>query len=154
MRMYRMRWSLEEITLSLAKFRGPHEQNEDTELGWAALTEETENILRRAPYPIGPLSCQWSWSRTFFTSAEMTPSVAAPLLRHGLSLTVLGARSDRASVGHGPAGNGRADNLADQARILAFSRANSSAEMTPRSRRSASLANWSAELSGPAASLT
>ena len=33
-----------------------------------------------------------------------------------------------------------------QARTLAFSRSNSSAVMTPRSRRSASLASWSAEL--------
>jgi hypothetical protein len=48
-RMYRMRWSLEEIALSLAEFRGPHEQNQDTDLAWAALTEETDNILRLAP---------------------------------------------------------------------------------------------------------
>jgi spectinomycin phosphotransferase len=46
MSMYRMRWSLEEIALSLSEFRGPHEQNEDTELTWAVLTEETENLLR------------------------------------------------------------------------------------------------------------
>ena len=46
MRMYRMRWSLEEIMLSLSEFRGPHEHNEDTELTWAVLTEETENILQ------------------------------------------------------------------------------------------------------------
>ena len=45
MRMYRMRWSLDDITLSLSEFRGPHEQNEDTELAWAVLTEETENVL-------------------------------------------------------------------------------------------------------------
>jgi hypothetical protein len=32
MRMYRMRWSLEEIMLGVSDFRGPHEQNEDTEL--------------------------------------------------------------------------------------------------------------------------
>jgi hypothetical protein len=30
------------------KRRGPHEQNEDTELAWAVLTEETENILQLA----------------------------------------------------------------------------------------------------------
>jgi spectinomycin phosphotransferase len=30
MRMYRVRWSLEEIMLGLSDFRGPHEQNEDT----------------------------------------------------------------------------------------------------------------------------
>jgi hypothetical protein len=41
-----------------------------------------------------------------------------------------------------------------QARILAFSRSNSAAVMTPRSRRSASLANWSAELSELAACWT
>jgi spectinomycin phosphotransferase len=46
MRAYRMRWSLDEIALSLSDFRGPHEQNEDTELTWGALTEETENILQ------------------------------------------------------------------------------------------------------------
>ena len=42
-----------------------------------------------------------------------------------------------------------------QAMILAFSRSNSSGVMTPRSRRSASLASWSAVLvCGPAASWT
>lgn len=46
MRMYRMRWSLDEIAVSLSDFRGPHEQNEDTELTWTVLTEETGNILR------------------------------------------------------------------------------------------------------------
>jgi spectinomycin phosphotransferase len=46
MRMYRMRWSLEEIMLSLSEFRGPHEHNEDTDLTWEVLTEETENILQ------------------------------------------------------------------------------------------------------------
>jgi spectinomycin phosphotransferase len=46
MRMYRMRWSLDDITLSLSDFRGPHEQNEDTDLAWAVLTEETENVLQ------------------------------------------------------------------------------------------------------------
>ena len=30
MRMYRMRWSLDEIMLSVREFRGPHEQDEDT----------------------------------------------------------------------------------------------------------------------------
>ena len=48
MRMYRMRWSLEEIMLGLSDFRGPHEQNEDTQLTWEVLTEETENILQLA----------------------------------------------------------------------------------------------------------
>jgi spectinomycin phosphotransferase len=49
MRMYRMRWSLDEITLSLGEFRAPHEQSADTELTWATLAEETENILQLAP---------------------------------------------------------------------------------------------------------
>jgi spectinomycin phosphotransferase len=49
MRVYRMRWSLEEIMLSVREFRGLHECNEDTEMAWEALTEETENILRLAP---------------------------------------------------------------------------------------------------------
>jgi len=49
MRMYRMRWSLEEIALSLREFRGPHEHDGDTELAWEALTEEAANILRLAP---------------------------------------------------------------------------------------------------------
>ena len=57
-----------------------------------------------------------------------------------------------------PAGDdsaaGRAGYGAAQARIFAFSRSNSSAVMTPRSRRSASLASWSAELCEPAACWT
>jgi spectinomycin phosphotransferase len=63
MRMYRMRWSLNEITLSLSDFRGRHEQNEDTELAWAVLTEETENILQlcgnRRPQPKHLLQSGW-----------------------------------------------------------------------------------------------
>jgi hypothetical protein len=43
---------------------------------------------------------------------------------------------------------------AQAARTLAFSRSNSSGVMTPRSRRSASLASWSAEFCEPAASWT
>lgn len=49
MRMYRMRWSLEEIMLGLSEFRGSHDHNEDAELTWAVLTEETENLLQLAP---------------------------------------------------------------------------------------------------------
>ena len=49
MRMYRMRWSLDEIMLSVREFRGPHEETADTELAWEALIEETENILHLAP---------------------------------------------------------------------------------------------------------
>jgi spectinomycin phosphotransferase len=48
MRLYRMRWSLEEIMLSVREFRGPHEHNGDTEMAWEALTEEVENLLRLA----------------------------------------------------------------------------------------------------------
>ena len=47
--MYRVRWSLDEIALSVSDLRGPHEQNEDTELTWAVLTEETENVLQLVP---------------------------------------------------------------------------------------------------------
>jgi spectinomycin phosphotransferase len=49
MSMYRMRWSLDEIALSVSDFRIPHEQNEDTELTWTVLTEDTENILQLMP---------------------------------------------------------------------------------------------------------
>jgi spectinomycin phosphotransferase len=49
MSMYRMRWSLDEIALSVSDFRGPHERNEDTELTWAVLTEETGNLLQLVP---------------------------------------------------------------------------------------------------------
>lgn len=49
MRMYRLRWSLEEIMLSVRQFRGPHEQDGDTEMAWEAFTEETGNLLRLAP---------------------------------------------------------------------------------------------------------
>jgi hypothetical protein len=49
MRMYRMRWSLDEIALSVSDFRGPHERNEDTELTWAVLSEESGNILQLVP---------------------------------------------------------------------------------------------------------
>jgi spectinomycin phosphotransferase len=49
MRMYRMRWSLDEIALGLSEFRAPHEQSEDTELTWAVLAEETENIRQLVP---------------------------------------------------------------------------------------------------------
>lgn len=45
MRMYRIRWSLDEIMLSLHEFRGPHELNEDSEMAWDALAEEIRNIL-------------------------------------------------------------------------------------------------------------
>jgi hypothetical protein len=34
--MYRMRWSLDDIAPGLGLFRGPHEESEDTELGWEA----------------------------------------------------------------------------------------------------------------------
>jgi spectinomycin phosphotransferase len=49
MQMYRMRWSLDEIALSVSDLRGPHQRNEDTELTWAVLTEEIENVLQLVP---------------------------------------------------------------------------------------------------------
>jgi spectinomycin phosphotransferase len=49
MRMYQLRWILEEIMLSVREFRGPHEHNGDTGLAWEALAEETENLGRLAP---------------------------------------------------------------------------------------------------------
>jgi spectinomycin phosphotransferase len=42
--MYRMRWSLDDITLCLGDFRGPHEKTEDTEVAWAAFTDVIEAI--------------------------------------------------------------------------------------------------------------
>jgi spectinomycin phosphotransferase len=44
LRLYRLRWSLDDIALSARELRGPHEQNEDTELAWEALTEEIGEI--------------------------------------------------------------------------------------------------------------
>ncbi len=42
--MYRMRWSLDDLTLCLGDFRGPHTQTEDTGLAWTAFTEVIEAI--------------------------------------------------------------------------------------------------------------
>ena len=42
--MYRMRWSLDDITLCLCDFRGPHKKTEDIELAWAAFTDVIEAI--------------------------------------------------------------------------------------------------------------
>jgi spectinomycin phosphotransferase len=44
MRMYKMRWSLDDIALAVRGFRAPHEQNEDSGLTWQALTEEVGEI--------------------------------------------------------------------------------------------------------------
>ena len=44
MRMYRMRWSLDDIALAVRQFRASHEQNEDSGLTWEALTEEMGEI--------------------------------------------------------------------------------------------------------------
>jgi len=44
MDLYRLRWSLDGIALSVGDFRGPHERDEDTELAWTALTEEMGKI--------------------------------------------------------------------------------------------------------------
>jgi spectinomycin phosphotransferase len=44
MDLYRLRWSLDDIALFVRDFRDPHDQDEDTELAWAGLTEEMGNI--------------------------------------------------------------------------------------------------------------
>jgi spectinomycin phosphotransferase len=44
MDLYRLRWSLDDIALFVRDFRDPHEQDEDTELAWAALAEEMGKI--------------------------------------------------------------------------------------------------------------
>ena len=44
MNLYRLRWSLDDVGLFVRDFRGPHEQNEDTGLAWAGLTEELGRI--------------------------------------------------------------------------------------------------------------
>ena len=44
MDLYRLRWSLDDIALSVRDFRAPHEQNEDTALMWEAITEEIGEI--------------------------------------------------------------------------------------------------------------
>jgi hypothetical protein len=43
-----MRWSLDDISLAVRDFRGPHEQNEDTGLTWETLTGEIEEIRQFA----------------------------------------------------------------------------------------------------------
>ena len=49
MRMYRMRWSLDEITLSLSEFRAPHEQNADTELTWGYSPKKPRTFFNSNP---------------------------------------------------------------------------------------------------------
>jgi hypothetical protein len=44
MRMYKMRWSLDDIALAVRDFRTSHEQNEDSGLTWEALTEQIGEI--------------------------------------------------------------------------------------------------------------
>ena len=44
MDLYRLRWSLDDIALSVRDFRAPHERNEDTALMWDAITEEIGEI--------------------------------------------------------------------------------------------------------------
>jgi hypothetical protein len=69
------------------------------------------------------------------------------------AISYLKADEQARQSGAGAAGQPGGDYA--QARILAFSRSNSSGVMTPRSRRSASLASWSAGLACvPAASWT
>ena len=88
-----------------------------------------------------------------------------PRVNRGLAVAGGPLRSRPSDVGPTDAGGGprtsshirvtgRVGCVLAQARILAFSRSNSSAVMTPRSRRSASLASWSAELGEPAVSWT
>jgi len=42
--LYRLRWNLDDIALSVRDLRAPHEQNEDTALMWDAITEEIGEI--------------------------------------------------------------------------------------------------------------
>ncbi|HSS89636.1 MAG TPA: aminoglycoside phosphotransferase family protein [Streptosporangiaceae bacterium] len=44
MDLYRLRWRLDDIALSVRDFRAPHEQNKDSALMWDALTEEIGEI--------------------------------------------------------------------------------------------------------------
>ena len=44
MDLYRLRWVLDDIALSVRDFRAPHEQNEDTALMWDATTEHIGGI--------------------------------------------------------------------------------------------------------------
>jgi hypothetical protein len=44
MDLYRLRWSLDDIALSVRDFRAPHEQNEGIALMWDAITEEIGEI--------------------------------------------------------------------------------------------------------------
>lgn len=44
MDLYRLRWSLDDVALSIRDFRGPHEQNEDTELMWDAIAGEIGEV--------------------------------------------------------------------------------------------------------------
>ena len=44
MRMYKMRWSLDDIALAVRDVRAPHEQNEDSWLTWETLAEEIGEI--------------------------------------------------------------------------------------------------------------
>jgi spectinomycin phosphotransferase len=48
MRLYQLRWLLDDITLSLSGFRGPHGRDDDTELSWTVLTGQTEALLQAA----------------------------------------------------------------------------------------------------------
>ena len=124
------------------------------------------SLLTSVQLPVEqPTSCAFGGSRRdtpFVTTArtDLDDDALTPQPHAGKVFAIdgLGARglpACRTAAGHdgrlsvrGP-GGGPA-----QARILAFSRSNSSAVMTPRSRRSASLASWSAGLCEPAASWT
>lgn len=42
--LYRQRWDIDEIGLTLADLRGPHHQDKDTEVGWAALVASVQGL--------------------------------------------------------------------------------------------------------------
>jgi spectinomycin phosphotransferase len=52
--LYRMRWSLDDISLAVRDFRGPHEQNEDTGPMW----EPSPGRSRRSGSPRGNCHCR------------------------------------------------------------------------------------------------
>lgn len=58
LRLYRLRWALEEITLFLQEFRAPHRHTADTETSWRGFAAEVERLATehsqpgtRAPLP-------------------------------------------------------------------------------------------------------
>jgi spectinomycin phosphotransferase len=45
--LYRLRWPLDEVCLSLAEFRAPHGRDDDTETSFAALTESLDDLRQK-----------------------------------------------------------------------------------------------------------